>query len=286
MNNSSIKIFFPLFNFSLKTENFFQFGSTGLTIKPFDHSDIQDIVLFSEQDLRHMRTEVHWALVYENDKDENYQNSENQSHKVKANYLLMSFKIFSEKRYPFIKYILSSNHAYCLILTDTITFNYSHSRHLQPFCHEDLCQICDGFMSLLKMDKISIRTHNALYFLYRSWHCGYWTDDFLMMMCALESIFSKDKPGGATSTITTRVSNFLNSSKGYTKQDIEELYDIRSRIMHGNMKIKKSPQENLASLNHLETVVITCFKKLINEKSYEHFSSKERRDKFMMTISQ
>jgi hypothetical protein len=281
-----MKIVMPLFQFSLKDLDSFHFGSTGLSIKPFDHTDIQEIVLFSEQDLRHMRTEVEWSLIYESEKDENHQKSENPSHKIKANTLLMAFKIFSEKHYPFIKFVLSSNHTFCQRLTDTITFNYSHSRRLQPFNHKDLNQINDGFLSLLEMDKVSIRTHNALYFLYRSWHCGYWTDDFLMMMCALESIFSKDEPGSATSTITNRVSNFLNCSNDFKKRDIENLYDIRSRIMHGNMKIKKSPKENLASLHYLETVTISCFKKIVNEKVYEHFDSKERRDKFMETISQ
>lgn len=281
-----MKIVMPLFQFSMKGLEYFKCGSTGIYIKPFDINDIQEIVLFSEQDLRHMRTEVGWSLVYESDKDEQHEVNKNQNHKVKANTLLMAFKIFNKKRYPFIKYILSPNHKYCRRITDTITFNYSHSRPLQPFTEDDLIQINTGFLSLLEMDEVSVRTHNALYFLYRSWHCGYWTDDFLMMMCALESIFSKDKPGSATSTITTRVSNFLNSKKGCSKEEIEELYDIRSRIMHGNMKIKRSPKENLASLHHLETVTISCFKKIVNEKVYEHFGSKDKRDRFMMTISQ
>jgi len=68
--NSKMKIVMPLFQFSLKELDSFYFGSAGLSIKPFDHTNIQEIVLFPEQNLRHMRTEVGWSLIYESEKDE------------------------------------------------------------------------------------------------------------------------------------------------------------------------------------------------------------------------
>jgi hypothetical protein len=148
-----------------------------------------------------------------------------------------------------------------------------------------------GFQSLIDMDGISIRTHNALYFLYRAFHSIKWMDAYILLVCSLESLFSRDKPGGATSAITTRVSSLLNSKPRCTKKDIEDLYEIRSRIIHGNIagpeldEAVEDREANLENLNHLEYVAIECFKELAENGFYKHYSDKTSRDKFMGTLN-
>ncbi len=273
-----MRISMPLFWFDLKGIDLYSFDDTGISISPFIEDDIPKIPLFSEQDVRHIKDEAPWTLIYESADVEGY--------KTKINVLLLAFKIFCENRYPFIKYRLcNENHTFCRRLNDTITYNYSHPRTVEQFTSDDLENIKDGFLSLIEMDQVSIRTHNAPYFLYRAWHNTKWMDSFILLMCSLESLFSKDKPGGATATITTRVSSLLGSKKRCTKKDIEELYDLRSRMTHGNIRASDDPGDNLAKLNQLDYVAVECFKTIAIKKFYSRYSDKVSRDKFMGTLN-
>lgn len=273
-----MKIEMPLFGFEIEGIESFTFGTTGISIAPFANLNIQKIPLFSEQDLRHMEKEAQWCLIYEG--------SEAKGYKSKVNLLLMAFKIFCEKHYPFIKYRLcSDNSSLCRRLSDGITFNYSYPRSNLAYDSTDLESIKDGFLALIEMDQISTRTHNSLYFLYRAWHNTKWIDSFIFMMCAIESLFSKDKPGGAVSAITTRVSSFLNSKPKCTKNEIEDLYDLRSRMTHGNIQASDDPGENLKELNHLEFIIIECFKEIVKGNFYKKYATKQDRDLLMITLN-
>jgi hypothetical protein len=272
-----MRIVMPLFWFEVEGIASYAFDNTGLSIAPFDKSAILKIPLFSEQDLRHMRDDACWALIYDSPEIAGY--------KSKVNTLLLAFKIFCEKRYPFIKYRLCSlDHSLCARLNDTITYNYSRPRTAQSFGSADLVCIKDGFLSLIEMDQVSIRTHNALYFLYRAWHNTKWIDSFILMMCSLESLFSKDKPGGATAAITTRVSSLLSLKPKCAKSDIEDLYELRSHMTHGNIEASDDPGENLGKLNHLEFVTIECFRALAERKLYKEYADKKSRDRLMGTL--
>jgi len=273
-----MKISMPLFWFEFKGSDIYSFNDTSITITPFDASSIPDIPLFSEQDIHHISDEVRWTLIYDGHDVSGYES--------KINILLMAFKIFCEKRYPFIKYRLcSENLSYCRRLNDSITYNYSHPREVRPFTKNDLDSIQEGFLSLIEMNQISIRTHNALYFLFRAWHNTKWMDAFILMMCSLESLFSKDKPGGATAAITSRVSSLLDSQARCSKSDIEELYNLRSRMTHGNLIASDEPGDNLQKLSHLDYVTIECFKTLSNRKLYKHYANKSSRDKLMGALN-
>lgn len=273
-----MRISMPLFWFDLKGIDIYSINDSGISISPFKEDDIPQIPLFSEQDVRHIKNEAPWTLIYESADIEGY--------KTKINVLLLAFKIFCKKRYPFIKYRLCrENHAFCRRLNDTITYNYSHPRATEKFTADDLDNIKEGFLSLIEMDQVSIRTHNALYFLYRAWHSTQWMDSFILLMCSLESLFSKDKSGGATATITTRVSSLLGSKERCTKKDIEDLYGLRSRMTHGNIRVSDDPGDNLTKLHHLDFVVVECFKTIAIKKMYKHFSDKASRDKFMSTLN-
>lgn len=274
-----MKIIMPLFWFHLKDIDAYSFDDTGgISIAPFNESEIPKIPLFSENDLRHIADEAPWAMIYDSSDVEGY--------KSKVNILLLAFKIFCEKRYPFIKYRLcSENHSFCSRLNDGITYNYSYPRTVKPFNTTDLDCIKEGFLSLIEMDRASIRTHNALYFLYRAWHNTKWMDSFILMMCSLESLFSKDKPGGATATISTRVSSLLSTKPKCTKSDIEDLYYLRSRMTHGNIKASDDPGENLEKLNHLDFVTVECFRAIVDRKLYNEYSDKPSRDRLMSTLN-
>lgn len=273
-----MRIVMPLFGFSLEKAESYAFDGNRIFIGPFDTGKIPKIPLFSEQDLRHMSEETAWALVYDD--------TDIKGFRTKVNLLLLAFKVFCEKRYPFIKYRLCfDDHSLCARLNDSITYNYSFPLTGGPFVPDDLARIRDGFRSLAEMEHLSTRTHNALYFLYRAWHNTKWMDSFIFMMCALESLFSKDKPGGATATITTRVSSLLGSKPRCTKKDIEDLYELRSRMTHGNIEASDDPGDNLAALNHLEYVTTQSIRSLVEMNFYKEYSNKSSRDKLMSRLN-
>lgn len=274
----NMRIVMPLFWFELEGIDSYLFDDGRLVLAPFDQSDIPEIPLFSEQDYLNMTNDATWSLVFDASDIEGY--------KSEVNLLLLAFRIFCKKRYPFVKYRLcAADPSLCAVLVDTMTYDHSHPRSESPFNSTDLTRIRDGFLSLLEMDQVSVRTHNALYFLYRAWHNTKWMDCFILMMCSLESLFSKDKPGGATSTIATRVSSLLSPRPKCTKSDIEGLYELRSRMTHGNIAARDDPAENLGQLNHLDFVTVECFRTMAERKLYKHYSDKSSRDKLMGTLN-
>lgn len=274
-----MKIIMPLFYFDLKDIDVYSFDDTGISIAPFNKSEIPKTPHFSELDLIHLsRDEAPWAMIYDSSDVEEY--------KVKVNILLLAFKIFCGKRYPFIKYRLcSESPSFCSTLYDVITYDYSHPRTEKPFNPTDLDCIKEGFLSLIEMDRISIRTHNALYFLYSAWHNTKWMDSFILMMCSLESLFSRDRPGGSMKAISTRVASLLYSKSRCTKGDIVDLYKIRSGLVHGNIMASDAPDVNLKKLNHLDFVAVECFRAIADRKLYNEYSDKQSREKLMSTLN-
>jgi hypothetical protein len=170
-------------------------------------------------------------------------------------------------------------------LNSTITYIHEFEKNPIPYTKEELLIIDTGFQNLTKMDGISPRCHNAIYFLFLAFHHTHWIVSFMFLMNTLEAIFSKDTPGAATETICTRVSSILESKPGCNFDDIFQLYEIRSRIVHGNIVANKEPIEYLKHLHHLQDIVIECMKKLLNERIYSKFEDKETRDSYLGTLN-
>ncbi|MFH1008911.1 MAG: hypothetical protein V1800_15660 [Candidatus Latescibacterota bacterium] len=277
------RIAMPLFGFECEQITDYQFGDTGISIEQFIEDDIVESPIFSQQDILHMKNEPGFAFIFENENIEGYESL--------TNLLLMSFKIFCEIRSPLIKFrICRDDTSLCRLLNDTISYNYSFPRPIRAYRLSEIEVINEGFQALSDMDRISRRTHNALYFLYRAFHSTKWMDAYILLMCSIESLFSKDKPGSATSAITTRVSSLLNSRPQCTKKDIEDLYGIRSRIIHGNIAGPrfdveiKDRKANLKNLKHLEYVAIECFKEFAKNGLYRNYTDKSTRDDFLGTL--
>ena len=104
----------------------------------------------------------------------------------------------------------------------------------------------------------------------------------MVWMC---SCFIARFSGSATAAITTRVSSLLSSKAKCTKDDISELYDLRSRIMHGNIKASDEPGDELKKLNHLDFLTVECFKAIADRKLYKEYSDKSSRDRLMGTLN-
>ena len=268
----------PLFQFGYLEPEPFWFSGNQLRIDHFNAEEgIPQIDLFSKHDIDHMDLES-WALFFDHDDTVGY--------KTRVNLLLLSFRIYSRGKPPFIKYRLcKENIIECSRLTSTMTYIHELEENRLPYSKQDLDIVDRGFKSLSEMDAVSTRCHNALYFLFLAFHTIHWIESFMFLMTTLEAIFSRDKSGSATRTICTRVSSFLGSKPRCEYQDIDHLYDIRSRIVHGNIAASQEPGENLQELYHLQYVVRECVAKLLNEKIYLHFVDKKTRDSYLGTLN-
>lgn len=272
-----MRIVMPLFQFGyLDSEPYF-FSGNKLSIREFNaDEEIPKIDLFSKYDIDHMDLES-WALVFDHDDITGY--------KSIINLLLLSFRLYSQGKPPFIKYRLCrEDFRKCSRLTSTMTYIHEFEEKRLPYSSKDMSVIDEGFMALSKMDKVSSRCHNGLYFLFLAFHTIHWIESFMFLVNTLEALFSKDEPGGATKTICTRVSSFLNSKSRCGYSDIDHLYDIRSRIVHGNIVVNDDPGENLRELNHLQFVTLECMKKFLREKVYLKFMDKESRDFYLKSL--
>ena len=268
-----MRIVMPLFEFELKNITRFAFADCPLAIEPLVDSDIPRIALFSEQDLGCIQR-ASWALTHDSPDINGY--------KSLANLLLISFRVLSDNYPPFIKYRLcNTNPQLCTRLGQPMRYNYTVQRLHKSFDGTDLKQIDAGFQHLRRMDAISARTHNALYFMNRAFHSDAWIDSFLLLMSSLEALFSNDKPEAATRAITRRVSSLLGNRARCTEADVKKLYRLRSDMTHGRVVVDDNAGKNLEQLGHLEFVVSRCFRELVNVAAYVHYENNLKRDQFM-----
>lgn len=257
-------IVMPLFDFVYEDSQGFEFDGGKYALRRFNPDDeIPNLDLFSKIDVEYME-EPCWAIVAENSDVEKYMQE--------VNILLLSFKIYTLSRL-FIKYCLcKENETLCSILNDTMQFVLKDKSSI-IISRDNLKAINNGFSNLLQMHNISNRTQNALYFLYRGFHSTKMIDSFMLLMSAIESLFSGEKQGGVTRTICLRVSNFLNNKTRCKYQNIEDLYDLRSKIVHGRVIVNDEIKGHLATLHEFEYVITECMKKMLDNKIYSIYGN-------------
>lgn len=267
-----MRIVMPLFDFYNESHQEFLFDDGKYSIRELDADDeIPQIDLFSKLDIDYMREDADWALVAENPDVKKY--------KQEVNILLLSFRIYKLAR-VFIKYRLCKEDvSLCSRLSDTMRLVLPEKSNRLITLH-DLNIINKGFTNLLSMESISNRTHNVVYFLYRGFCSEKMIDSFVFLMMGIESLFSKEEIGGATQTICSRVSAFLDSKKRCGYQDIKKLYDLRSKIVHGKVVVEDEIKGNLTVLYDLQYIVTECMKKMLDEKIYLVYSNVEEKEKY------
>ncbi len=266
-----MRIVMPLFDFYNDSTEEFVFEGGKYALRRFNPNDeIPKTDLFSKLDIEYMKEEC-WALVAQ-DPDTN-------KYEQEVNILLLSFRIY--KSAPvFIKYRLCKDDVYlCRRLCDTMRpiLPKESCRIITP---NDLNIINEGFKNLLCMEAISDRTHNAGYFLYRGLCSDKMIDSFVLLMMAVESLFSSEKRGGETKTICSRVSNFLDCRPRCRSEDIAKLYDLRSKIVHGKLVVGDDIKGQLGTLYELQYVVTQCMRKMLYDKIYLIYGDVQEKERY------
>ncbi len=175
-----MRIVMPLFDFDYEDSQEFEFYEGRYALRKFIANDeIPEIAELSELDMDYMRQES-WALVAENPDLNKY--------KEEINLLLLAFKIYKLARLFIVYRLCKENTNRSRRINETMQ-SIMPEKSCSPITVNDLKIIDKGFSHLLKMDTISNRTHNALYFLYLGFFNAHWFASFIFLMSALEAFF-------------------------------------------------------------------------------------------------
>ena len=137
------------------------------------------------------------------------------------------------------------------------------------------------------MEGISYRTKNAIRFLFKAYHSKKWLDAFLYQMMCLESLFSKEEKGRSEHTICLRVSVFLFDKYSTKYNDIQPLYELRSKLVHGSFDYDEEtpPEENLATLKKIEDLMLDVFQLFLDQNIYSLYKDADEKEKYLNELS-
>ena len=142
--------------------------------------------------------------------------------------------------------------------------DYSFSRNAEEIIDKgDFKTISELFIGLNKFKVINTRTGNATYFLGLAIRSRGWLESLIFYVCALETITSSPNvENKITEKFTNRIYNFI----GYDQDKLKEIYNIRSKLVHGRYDFQ-SEEENLRLNEIAEEVCRKVFSKILLDTS-------------------
>lgn len=136
---------------------------------------------------------------------------------------------------------------------------------------QTISRLYDG---LTKFKNISTRTGNATYFMsmaYRSWK---WLETIIFHVCALETLIStSDRETGITKKFKSRINNFI----AYDTSKLEEIYNVRSELVHGRYSFETIDKNRRLRLIAEEVCRSVFSKILLNNDCLEAFRNDDDR---------
>lgn len=277
-SENGCKIIMPLFDFYNKDEVEYSFLGGRYRLQRFiPRDEIIHEKIFSAQDREYISLES-WAIVVDN--------AENYNYEEEVNILLLALRLAKKCR-AFIKYRLSPNCKKRISrLCDTVQFTLKDdtTRIIEK---PDLDKANEIFNKLIEMRMVSLRTYNAVHFLFKAYHSRKWVDAFIYHMMCLESLFSKEHKGDSERTICLRVSVFLYDKYGTKYSAIQPLYDLRSKLVHGSFALNEEtpPEVYLAILKELENLILDVFRVVLDQNIYKLYKDVEDKEEYFNELS-
>lgn len=270
-----MRVVMPLFEFSYRG-NRFQF-TDNYSLEHFEYEkDVpRDLAGLSELDVSHISLE-NWALIA---------NNPNESYRSEINLLLMALRIYAQSN-AFIKWrFCKEDSGNSARIGDYERFRNLAMTSSRSIGESGLSTVRDGFLNLLEMYRVSDRTKNALYFIWRGLCSRKHIDAYIFLVCAIEALFSSEIPEDVTKTLIKRTQKFLSGIKGFGGDQVKRIYKIRSDMVHGKIphtnKDSEQAKQNIEKLGKLESLVFTCIKKMLDEKIYLQYKDIDTKEKFL-----
>jgi hypothetical protein len=278
--------YIPLFEFSGIDEPYFRFFDSAFSIENVGiETDLSRAMALSEID-RLQISGTEWAIIVDGDFYKTCRNKPLIDQiQNDVNLLVITFRLLGLGAWPSIRFLIPEDvEVETVVFYNTMQINRFEEVSWEVYTKPKLEKIDNAYQILVKAysEVKYARAHNAIYFAYLATHTIHWIQAFIFWMSALEALFSKDCRGGATKTIKTRVNAYICDPNVCNISDIEEVYEIRSRIVHGDICASdKLPDENLQSLWKIESIARACFSKLIETNDFRHYSKANDRNRFV-----
>jgi len=254
-------------------------GDYKIILKKKDFNElnfIEEIDWFSNADCNDIRS-THWTFSFECEKEklDNY--------KQKFNLLLLAFRIAKHSDLS-IKYI---------ICKDVLHFSSKYSddwkyalaeqnikKDFRDLNNLDLHDIVIVYNQLQELFKVSHRTTHAINFLFLAYTSYYWMESYILFMTSLETLVSPSIEEGITSKIIKRTRKLINDSKMCSKRNINNLYKLRSNIIHGRVLVDLSFKEHQDEMVKLQIIVLKAFEKILSNDFHTIYKNEESKEKF------
>lgn len=263
----------------------FEFNYTGTEFRFTDNYSLErfnyekdippNIAGISRLDASHLSLE-HWALIVHNP---------NASYESEINLLLVALRVYTQAN-AFIKWrFCQEDPSRSTRIPSNQRFRRLAMASFRSVEEKALVTARDGFLNLLEMYRVSDRTKNALYFIWRGLCSPKHIDAYILLVCAIEALFSNDTPDDATKILIKRTQKFLSGIKGFGGDQIKKIYKIRSDMVHGRIlhtdRGSEQVNKNIQNLAKLESLLFACMKKMLDEKAYLPYKASETRERFL-----
>lgn len=133
---------------------------------------------------------------------------------------------------------------------------------------------------LLEFYSLNNRTQHAINFLFLSYTSYYWQELFALLFISLETLFSPPKETNITNTIIKRAVAFIDNPQLCSKNKLSKLYELRSDIVHGRIRMNLDFKEKIKDLVFLQKIVLECYKKIITSDLRNIYTSEENKEDY------
>ena len=109
-------------------------------------------------------------------------------------------------------------------------------------------------------------------------------ESYILFMTSLETLVSPSIEEGITSKIIKRTRKLINDSKICSKRNINNLYKLRSNIIHGRVLVDLSFKEHQDEMVKLQIIVLKVFEKILSNDFCTIYKNEESKEKFFESI--
>ncbi len=250
------------------------------TIKRFNFEEdikipIQDF-FFSRNEIEDIKS-VRWAVFVE----ECDKTTDNIIQEI--NLLLLAFRIFKQADCQ-IQFILSRNFEDNQKVTTPLKYAIANNLSENNFSANDLEVIKTGFQKIKEFTNLSPRSKHAIDFLFLGYSSYYWMQVFILLMTSLETLILPEKIGGITTYVEKRTFAFLKDPIVCPEDKMRNLYGLRSDIIHGKILVDLDFTQEIVRLKELQMIVLTFFKKLLEQDFKSIFKNEISKETFFNNI--
>lgn len=258
----------------------YSFSDPNITLKSFKiYKDYpkEDNDFFSNFEKSQLE-ECNWCISIK----ENIGNHDHYSQML--NLLLLSFRV-NYNTNCFIKYKLCPNLSkYDIKLHEYYFASTSVDSVFSIFRKGDIEIVDTTFCGIVKLYKTSFRTKTSLGFMYLGFTQRYGMAALPLLIIALESFYLPVKHTGIISTLKERVTKFINDSQIANAEIIDEIYKLRSDIIHGKVKTDLSLKELLPKLDMIRNILLMTLKKIIDKNLINIYKDEEHKENYFNTL--